>query len=94
MTKKAIALALGMMVAAASPATAAFPDSEPIVLSSTGDAPSGSPATRYCMHVDPNTGSMIQTVECWTRAEWADQGVDVDKEWKKNGVKVEEPVRA
>ena len=51
-------------------------------------APAGSPETRYCMHVDPITGSLVQTVQCWTREEWAEQGVDVDKEWAKNGVKV------
>jgi hypothetical protein len=39
------------------------------------------------MHVDPITGSNVQTTQCWTRDEWADQGVDVDKEWAKNGVR-------
>jgi hypothetical protein len=51
-------------------------------------APAGGPQTLYCMHVDPVTGSLVQTVQCWTREEWADQGVDVDKEWAKNGVRV------
>ena len=30
----------------------------------------------------------VQTVQCWTRDEWAEQGVDVDKEWAKEGVGV------
>lgn len=51
-------------------------------------APAGGPQTLYCMHVDPVTGSLVQTIQCWTREEWADQGVDVDKEWAKNGVRV------
>jgi hypothetical protein len=55
---------------------------------STAGAPPGSPQTLYCMHVDPITGSLVQTIQCWTREEWAEQGVDVDKEWTKNGVKV------
>jgi hypothetical protein len=50
-------------------------------------APPGNPGTLYCMHVDPITGSNVQTVQCWTRDEWADQDVDVDKEWAKNGVR-------
>lgn len=51
-------------------------------------APPGGPNTLYCMHVDPVTGSNVQTIQCWTREEWAEQDVDVDKEWAKNGVKV------
>lgn len=50
-------------------------------------APAGSARTLYCMHVEPITGSNVQTIQCWTRDEWADQGVDVDKEWAKNGVR-------
>ena len=52
-------------------------------------APAGTPQTRYCMRVDPLTGSLVQSVQCWTREEWAEQGVDVDREWAKNGVNVE-----
>ena len=50
--------------------------------------PRGNPDTLYCMHVDPITGSNVQTIQCWTREEWAEQDVDVDKEWAKNGVRV------
>jgi hypothetical protein len=93
MAHKQLVVALGMIVAA-SPLPAAQPDSAPIVPSATGAAPAGSPDTRYCMHVDPNTGSLIQTTECWTRDQWAEQGVDVDKEWARNGVKIVGPVSA
>jgi hypothetical protein len=51
-------------------------------------APDDGPGTRYCMHVGPVTGSLVETVQCWTRAEWAEQGVDVDREWAREGVTV------
>jgi hypothetical protein len=57
-------------------------------VSAATSAPPGTPATRYCMRVGPLTGSNVETVQCWTRAEWADQGVDVDREWAKEGVGV------
>jgi len=51
-------------------------------------APAGGPDTRYCMRVEPQTGSRIESIECWTREEWALGGVDVDQDWPKEGVKV------
>jgi len=51
-------------------------------------APAGTAVTRYCLRVDPTTGSRIETIQCWTRDEWADLGVDVDQEWAQNGVRV------
>ena len=50
--------------------------------------PPQSPYTRYCLRVDPPTGSRIETVQCRTREEWADLDVDVDQEWAANGVRV------
>jgi uncharacterized protein YjhX (UPF0386 family) len=41
------------------------------------------------MRIEAVTGTRIETVECWTREEWAAQGVDVDKDWPKEGVAVE-----
>jgi hypothetical protein len=38
-------------------------------------APVGTPETRYCMHIEAITGSRIE------------QGVDVDKDWAKEGVR-------
>lgn len=70
-------IAFGMIVAA-SPASA----------TQTTGAPAASPDAKYCMRVEPVTGSRLETVECWTRAEWADQGVDVDRDWAKEGVRV------
>ena len=77
MAHKHLAVTLGLIIAA-SPAFSASPE----------PAPEASADARYCLRVDPFTGSHIERVRCWTRAEWADQGVDVDKEWAKNGVSV------
>jgi len=51
-------------------------------------APEGSATTRYCLRVDPITGSRIETIQCRTRDEWAQLEVDVDQEWAENGVRV------
>lgn len=50
-------------------------------------APAGTPQTKYCMHIEAITGSRLEELKCWTRAEWAEQGVDVDREWAKEGVR-------
>ena len=86
MAHKQFLLGLAMITVAWS-ASAAQPDYVPIVPSASGIAPAGTPQTRYCLRVDPVTGSNVETVQCWTREEWAEQGVDVDKEWPKNGVR-------
>lgn len=51
-------------------------------------APPGTPETRYCLRVDPVIGSRIETIQCRTREDWWDLGVNVDKEWADNGVRV------
>ena len=35
--------------------------------------------TKYCIQVEPSTGSRISTTECRTKTEWASLGVDVDE---------------
>ena len=50
-------------------------------------APAGTAETRYCMRVEALTGSRIEAVRCWTRTEWAEQGVDVDRDWPREGVR-------
>jgi len=35
--------------------------------------------TKYCLQVEPSTGSRISTTECRTKAEWARAGVDIDE---------------
>ena len=81
MAHKKLAVALSM-IAAISPVSAA--NLQPI----QAGAPAGSPDSKYCLNVAPVTGSNVETVQCWTREEWVEQGVDVDKEWAKEGVAV------
>jgi hypothetical protein len=79
--KQAIA-ALGMMVAAA-PISAMQPQ-----LRAGAGAPEAAPGARYCLRVDPPTGSRIETIRCETREGWAELGVDVDQEWGMWGVRI------
>jgi hypothetical protein len=83
MAHKKLILALSMIVTA-SPVVASQMESEP----APSTAPAGGPDTRYCMRVEPQTGSRIESIECWTREEWAAGGVDVDHDWPKEGVRV------
>ena len=81
MAYKALAVALAFIAASSAGAT---PNTEP----RPATAPPGTPQTRYCMRIEAITGSRMEQVRCWTRAEWADQDVDVDQEWPKEGVRV------
>ncbi len=82
MAYKELVIALGMIVAA-SPVSATNP--EPARMTA---APAGNADAKYCLHVEPATGSRLEFVLCLTRQEWAEQGVDVDKEWAKEGVAI------
>lgn len=82
MRHKGLCVAFGM-IAAASPAIAAQPEPMP------GEAaPAATADAKYCLRVEPITGSRIEMVRCETRQEWAMLGVDVDKEWAEEGVRV------
>ena len=81
MAPKTLLLGLSM-IAAASPVSPAGAHRSEMTA-----APSGSPGTRYCMHIEAFTGSLIEQVKCWTREDWAGQGVDVDRDWAANGVR-------
>lgn len=71
------------MIVAASPISAAQHERIP----ETG-APTAAADARYCMRIEAITGSRLEEVKCWTREEWAELGVDVDKEWAEEGVRV------
>ncbi|MFD1610285.1 hypothetical protein ACFSCW_00560 [Sphingomonas tabacisoli] len=71
------------MIAAAMPALAAGGDGP-----RPAAAPAGTPDTRYCMRIYAVTGTLIEQTKCWTREEWTKRGVDVDKDWPKEGVRV------
>lgn len=76
-----LTIALGL-IALASPLSAAIQDPP-----QPPGAPAGTPETRYCMHIEAITGSRIEKLKCWTREEWAEQGVDLDRDWPKEGVR-------
>ncbi|MFC7537044.1 hypothetical protein ACFQPG_06645 [Sphingomonas sp. GCM10030256] len=76
-------VAVTFSLVAASPVAAAETQS--------AGAPVAEPGARYCMRVEPPTGSRIERVLCWTRQEWADQGVNVDKDWVREGVSILQP---
>ncbi|MBS0505511.1 MAG: hypothetical protein JSS55_17280 [Proteobacteria bacterium] len=50
-------------------------------------APPGTADTRYCMRVVATTGTLIEQTKCWTRDQWTKRGVDVDKDWPKEGIR-------
>lgn len=70
-----------LLIAAVTLATAV-----PLAAADTA-APAGTAQTRYCMRVEAVTGTRLEKVECWTRREWAVQGVDVDRDWAEEGVR-------
>lgn len=72
------------LIAAATPAWAASEDGP-----RPATVPAGTAETRYCMWMAATTGTLIEHVKCWTRDQWAKQGVDVEKDWPKEGVRTE-----
>ena len=82
MALKELVVALGM-IAAATPATASI--QEP---AATMGAPEGTPDTLYCMRIEAIVGTRLEEVKCWTRQQWAENEVDVYKEWAKEGVAI------
>ncbi len=81
MAPETLVLALSLIVAAA-PVSAASEQGTQMTA-----APTGTADTRYCMHIEAITGSRLEQVKCWTREDWAEQGVDVDQDWAKDGVR-------
>ena len=79
MARRALVLAFGLLTAA--PVSATVQDTH------WAGAPEGTAETKYCMRIEAITGSRIEEVKCWTRAEWAERGVDVDVDWAKEGVR-------
>ena len=84
MALKRLFVAVSMAVAL-TPISAAKPEG-----AQKGVAPVGSGDTRYCMRVGPLTGSRVEIIRCWTREQWAEQGVDVDEEWAEEGIAIKE----
>jgi len=51
-------------------------------------APAAPSDARYCMRVEAPLGTRLESVECFTRDEWAQMEVDVDHDWPREGVRV------
>lgn len=83
MSHKKIAMTLGLIVAAVSPVLAQPADRDYM----TG-APAAGPDARYCLRVEPVLGTRVERIRCWTRERWAGLGVDLDREWAREGVRV------
>jgi hypothetical protein len=84
MARKIWVAALGLLAATSASAGASTgPASMP--------APAASPGAQYCLRVEAVTGTRLESVLCWTRDEWAEQGVNVDDDWAEEGVRVIEP---
>lgn len=95
MALKILVAALGM-IAAASPLSATSSEPVPATIPATE-----APGILYCLRVGPYTGSRLESVQCQTRQEWAeecayqnypwdDKCVEVDQEWAKNGFRIVE----
>ena len=82
MSRRKLALAVSV-IAAVSPALA-----QPAGQDEMTGAPAAGPGARYCLRVAADTGSLVERIRCWTRRQWFEQGVDVDKAWAKEGVTV------
>lgn len=82
MAYKQLFAALSMIVAA-SPLSAMQTRPAP-----EAAAPQAPAYARYCLKVDPMTGSRMETIRCETREGWAELGVDVDQEWARWGVRI------
>jgi hypothetical protein len=83
MSLKKLAVTFGLIVVAVSPVPAQSAGRDNLA-----GAPAAGPEARYCLRVEPVTGTLVERVRCWTREQWDEQGVDVDKEWAKEGVGV------
>lgn len=82
MVQRALAAALSVILAA-SPVSAHSSQDQ------TAGAPPGNAETKYCLRVEPITGSLIPSVACLTREEWAEGNVNVDVAWAEDGVRIE-----
>ena len=55
---------------------------------SQSGAPPAPADALYCLRVEAATGTRLETIQCRTRADWAEWEVDVDQEWAEEGVRV------
>jgi hypothetical protein len=73
MAYRGTVVALALILASTSTAVGAAPAKD---ARSTGQGQAQ--AVKYCVIVEPFTGSRVSKTECKTREQWAREGVDVD----------------
>ena len=79
-------LLVSILVAGAVPLAASqSAHSDDVPMARAPDAPEGA---LYCLKMEPITGTRIGSVLCWTRQEWAENDIDLDKAWAEDGVEV------
>jgi hypothetical protein len=83
MSHRKLAASFSLIVATASPALA-----QPAEREDMAGAPAAGPDARYCLHVEAVTGTRVERIRCWTREQWTGLGVDLDREWAREGVRV------
>lgn len=83
MSHRKLAAAFSLIVVAVSPVLA-----QPAGRDYIAGAPEAGPDARYCLRVEPVTGTRVERIRCWTRERWAGLGVDVDRQWAREGVRV------
>jgi hypothetical protein len=83
MSHRKTAMTFGLILAAAAPALA-----QPAERDEMAGAPAAGPDARYCLRVEAVTGSRVERIRCWTRERWAGMGVDLDREWAREGVRI------
>jgi hypothetical protein len=79
-------LLASILIAGAVP-SAASPSDRNDHAASAG-APAAPERALYCLKMEPITGTRIGSVLCWTRQQWADNDIDLDKAWAEDGVEV------
>lgn len=87
MARKTLIVAL-TLIAAGSPVAAGQPD-----LPLEG-APEAGADAKYCLRMEPITGTRIGGIRCETREEWARMQLDIDQEWPREGVRIVGPSRS
>jgi hypothetical protein len=75
MSRTVIIAALTALIA--TPAAAAG-NSQSAPAKETRPAAEKSKATKYCLTYEKTTGSRIEKTECRTKADWAQQGINLD----------------
>ena len=85
MAWKNILLASILMTGAVPAAASQTDRSDDAMTAAAPEAPEGA---LYCLKMEPITGTRIGSVLCWTRQQWAENDVDLDKAWAEDGVEV------